>query len=132
MDNGLHRWFCPGQQSSRRILCKPEQARQRTTRSVGDQYLCIKATHFDGELEGIALVLEGHNNTDKVALLSDCKPAIRVTCCTRYLFIIHLFSFLLHICIYGIIIIEQIYSPYHIPTFPTMPRKPLKLSKLAL
>ena len=29
----------------------------------GDQYLGIKATHFHGGLEGIALALEGHNNT---------------------------------------------------------------------
>ena len=49
----------------------------------GDQYLGIKATHFGGfggELAGIALALEGHNEMDTgmLALLSDCKPAIRV------------------------------------------------------
>ena len=42
------------------------------------QYLGIKATHFDGQLTGIALALEGHKEADMVALLSDCKPAIRV------------------------------------------------------
>ena len=44
----------------------------------GGQYLGIKVTHFDGELAGIALALEGHNDTNTVTLLSDCKPAIRV------------------------------------------------------
>ena len=45
---------------------------------MGGKYLGIKATHFDGELEGIALALEKHKNTNMVALLSDCKPAKRV------------------------------------------------------
>ena len=44
----------------------------------GDQYLGIKATHFDGVLAGISLALEGHTDTNMVALLTDCKPAIRV------------------------------------------------------
>ena len=40
-----------------------------------------KATHIDGELEGIALALEAHNdrNTGMLAILSDCRPATRVT-----------------------------------------------------
>ena len=37
-----------------------------------------KATHFDGELAGIALVPKGDTGTLTVALLSDCKPAIQV------------------------------------------------------
>ena len=47
----------------------------------GDRYLGIKATHIEGELEGIALALGGHNdeNTGMLAILSDCKPVIRVT-----------------------------------------------------
>ena len=44
------------------------------------KYLGTKSTHFDGELEGIALALERHTEigTNMVALLCDCKPAIRV------------------------------------------------------
>ena len=45
---------------------------------LGEQYLGIKATHFDRELVGIALALEEHNDTNMVVLLSDCKPAIWV------------------------------------------------------
>ena len=46
---------------------------------MGSEYLGTKSTHIDGELEGIALALEGHTKkgTNTVALLSDCKPAIR-------------------------------------------------------
>ena len=44
----------------------------------GDQYLGIKATHFEGELAGIALALEDHTVTNMVALLTDCKPTIQV------------------------------------------------------
>ena len=47
----------------------------------GERYLGTRATHIDGELEGIALALEAHNkkNTAMLAILSDCRPAIRVT-----------------------------------------------------
>ena len=51
----------------------------------GDRYLGTRGTHIDGEtdgeLEGIALALKAHNekNTDMLAILSDCRPAIRVT-----------------------------------------------------
>ena len=44
---------------------------------TGDRYLGTKATHIDRKLEGIALALEGHKETSMLALLSDCKPAIR-------------------------------------------------------
>ena len=46
---------------------------------MGSEFLGTKATHIDGELEGIALALEKHTDkgTNMVALLSDCKPAIR-------------------------------------------------------
>ena len=49
-----------------------------------DQYLGIGATHFDGELAGIVLALEGHNdiNTNTVALLSDFKPVPGALPCT--------------------------------------------------
>ena len=40
-------------------------------------YLGTRATHIDGELEGIALALEAHNETGMLAILSDCRPAIR-------------------------------------------------------
>ena len=36
-----------------------------------------KATHFDGELEGIALALENHTENLMLAVLTDSKPAIR-------------------------------------------------------
>ena len=45
-------------------------------RQPGSKYLGTKSTHINGELEGIALVLEKH--TAMVALLSDCKLAIQV------------------------------------------------------
>ena len=41
-------------------------------------YLGTKPTHFDGELEGIALALEKHSDTLTVAILTDSKPAIRI------------------------------------------------------
>ena len=45
----------------------------------GSEYLGTKATHFDGELEGIALALEKHTEADTnlLAILTDSKPAIR-------------------------------------------------------
>ena len=78
VDYRFYRWIRPEWRGSRRIL---EQARQRqTTRPVGGQLPGIKATHYDGEFEGIALALERHTDVDTnmVALLSDCKPAIWV------------------------------------------------------
>ena len=55
---------------------------------LGSKYLGIKSTHFDGELEGIALALEkhththshphSHTSTNLLAILTDSKPAIRV------------------------------------------------------
>ena len=44
---------------------------------VSDAFLLL-VTHFDAEPEGIALALEGQINTNMVAMLSDCIPAIRV------------------------------------------------------
>ena len=45
----------------------------------GSGYLGPKSTHFDGELEGIALALEKHTDADThlLAILTDSKPAIR-------------------------------------------------------
>ena len=45
----------------------------------GKKYLGTRATHIDGELEGIALALEAHEQTGMLAILSDCRPAIRTT-----------------------------------------------------
>ena len=45
----------------------------------GNKYLGTRATHIDGELEGIALALEAHEQTGMLAILSDCRPAIRTT-----------------------------------------------------
>ena len=45
----------------------------------GKRYLGTRATHIDGELEGIALALDAHEQTGMLAILSDCRPAIRVT-----------------------------------------------------
>ena len=44
----------------------------------GNKYLGTKSTHFDGELEGIALALEKHTESLMLAILTDSKPAIRV------------------------------------------------------
>ena len=46
---------------------------------TGKKYLGTRATHTDGELEGIALALEAHIQTGMLAILSDCRPAIRTT-----------------------------------------------------
>ena len=79
MDNGLHGRIRPQLQSGRRILLKPKQTdKQRQPELSGSEYLGTKATHFDGELEGIALALEKHSDTLMVAILTDSKPAIRV------------------------------------------------------
>ena len=45
-----------------------------------NKYLRTKSTHFNGELEGIALALEQHTHTgtNLLAILTDFKPAIRV------------------------------------------------------
>ena len=55
------------------------QDKDRQSEVMGSKYLGTKSTHIDGELEGIALVLEKHteNGTNMVALLSNCKRAIR-------------------------------------------------------
>ena len=44
----------------------------------GDRYLGTRSTHIDGELEGISLALEALTKR-RQAILSDCRPAIRVT-----------------------------------------------------
>ena len=36
-----------------------------------------RVTHYDGELAGIALALEGHDDTLMLEILSDSKPALR-------------------------------------------------------
>ena len=38
--------------------------KDRQPEMAGSRYLGTKATHFDGELEGIALALEKHTNAD--------------------------------------------------------------------
>ena len=45
------------------------------------KYLGTRATHIDGELEGIALALEAHEQSGimMLAILSDCRPAMRTT-----------------------------------------------------
>ena len=43
--------------------------KQRQPELSGSEYLGTKSTHFDGELEGIALALETHANTHMVAML---------------------------------------------------------------
>ena len=54
--------------------------KERQPELSGSGYLGTKSTHFDGELEGIALALETHthNDTNLLAILTDSKPAIRV------------------------------------------------------
>ena len=54
--------------------------KERQPELSGSGYLGTKATHFDGELEGIALALEKHTHTgtNLLAMLTDSKPAIRV------------------------------------------------------
>ena len=86
VDNGLHGRVRVSQQGGRRILPKPyrtnkEPGPNKELGLSGERYLGTRATHIDGELEGIALALEAHNekNTGMLAILSDCRPAIRVT-----------------------------------------------------
>ena len=43
---------------------------------VGSEYLGIKATHYDGELSGIAQDLEEAREVDMLTILTDSKPAI--------------------------------------------------------
>ena len=66
--------------SSRRLLLatRPDKGRNPDD-SSGGKYLRARATHIDGELEGIALALETHNadKTGMLTILSDCRPAIR-------------------------------------------------------
>ena len=54
--------------------------KERQPETSGSKYLGTKSTHFDGELEGIALALEQHTHTgtNLLAILTDSKPAIRV------------------------------------------------------
>ena len=58
---------------------KPPRATDPTPDLWGKSYLGTRATHIDGELEGIAIALEAHEQTGMLAILSDCKPAIRTT-----------------------------------------------------
>ena len=53
--------------------------KERQPEMQGSGYLGTKATHFDGELEGIALALEKHTDADThlLAIMTDSKPAIR-------------------------------------------------------
>ena len=43
---------------------------------AGSEYLNIKATHYDGELNGIAQALEEAREVNMLAILTDSKPAI--------------------------------------------------------
>src|SRR5258706_6870555 len=71
LDNKAAGAFCPNP-------TRPDKERNPEDLS-GDKYLGTRATHIDGELEGIALALETHNEkrTGMLAILSDCRPAIR-------------------------------------------------------
>ena len=53
--------------------------KERQPEITGSGYLGTKATHFDGELEGIALALEKYTEADThlLAIMTDSKPAIR-------------------------------------------------------
>ena len=54
-----------GGKASGSFCCNPTKLdKDRQPDLTGDQYLGIKATHFDGELTGISLALEGHNDTN--------------------------------------------------------------------
>ena len=44
----------------------------------GSKYLGTRSTHFNGELEGIALALENHTENLMLAIPTDSKPAIQV------------------------------------------------------
>ena len=57
---------------------RPDKERNPDDLSRG-KHLGTRATHIDGELEGIALALEAHGDTGMLAILSDCRPAIRTT-----------------------------------------------------
>ena len=52
---------------------------ERQLEMTGNEYLGIRATHFNGELEGIALVMGKHIEADTqlLAILTDSKPAIQ-------------------------------------------------------
>ena len=52
--------------------------KERQPELSGSKYLGTKSAHFDGEREGIALVLAKYSDTMMVAILTDSKPAIRV------------------------------------------------------
>ena len=64
-----------------RFCSNPTSLDKHKPNLSGAQYLETRATHIDGELEGVALALEAHNerNTGMLAILSDCRPAIRGT-----------------------------------------------------
>ena len=58
---------------------KPPQTLDLTPDRTGKKYLGTRATHIDEELEEIALALEAHEQIGMLAILSDCRPAIRTT-----------------------------------------------------
>ena len=77
VDNSLYRRI---RQAAGGFCSNPNrQDKDRQPEVMGSEYLGGKSTHIDGELEGIALALEKHTEkgTNMVALLSDCKTAIR-------------------------------------------------------
>ena len=43
---------------------------------TGSEYLGIKATHYDGELSGIAQALKEVREVNMLTILTDSKPAI--------------------------------------------------------
>ena len=46
---------------------------------TGSRYLGTRATHYDGELSGIAQALEESREVNLLAILTDSKPAISTT-----------------------------------------------------
>ena len=79
MDNCLHGRLRTGQQGSRRVLLEPEQAAPNpgpNTRPDGQK---IPRHQGHTHRRGIALALEAHTHTRMLAILSDCRPAIRTT-----------------------------------------------------
>ena len=59
-------------------FCSNPNKTDKSTALSGSKYLGTKSTHFDGELEGIALAMENHKENLMLAILTDSKPAIRV------------------------------------------------------
>ena len=80
--NGRGKWTTAFTDKSEGGFCSnPNRTdKERQPELLGSEYLGTKSTHFDRELEGIALALEKHTHTGTylLAILTDSKPAIRV------------------------------------------------------